>query len=97
MEDGERLARAVVTARLAACVNLVPGMRSIYRWKGDIEVSEECLLLIKSSRDLFAEIARAIEKVHPYEVPEVVALPIVEGSENYLSWLNASLGSGAVE
>ena len=75
VEDGDRLARALVTERLAACVNVVPGIRSVYRWKGEIETSDECLLIIKSSRDLFAALSAAIEKLHPYEIPEVVAVP----------------------
>jgi periplasmic divalent cation tolerance protein len=90
-EDGERLARALLAGRLAACVNVVPGMRSFYHWKGEIEASGECLLLIKSSRDLFPALSAAIEKTHPYEVPEVIAMPVVSGSENYLNWLGANL------
>jgi periplasmic divalent cation tolerance protein len=89
--DAERVARALVEARLAACVNVVPGLRSYYRWQGALESSEEVLLLIKSSRELFDELKLAIEKLHPYEVPEVVALPIVAGSENYLEWMGAGL------
>jgi periplasmic divalent cation tolerance protein len=94
-EDGERLARALVTGHLAACVNLVPGLRSFYHWKGEIEAADECLLIIKSSRALFAALAAAIEKLHPYEVPEVLALPVVEGSGNYLNWLAVNLHQGA--
>jgi len=93
-EEGERLARALVAGRLAACVNVVPGMRSFYRWKGEIEAADECLLVIKSSRDLFAALSIAIEKLHPYEIPEVLALPIVEGSGNYLNWLAVNLQQG---
>ena len=96
-EDGERLARALVTGRLAACVNVVPGMRSFYRWKGAIEDSTECLLIVKSSRDRFAALNAAIEKLHPYELPEVLALPVVDGSSNYLNWLAVNLQQGAGE
>jgi periplasmic divalent cation tolerance protein len=96
-EDGERLARAVVAGRLAACVNVLPGMRSFYRWKGEIEDASECLLVIKSSRDQFAALSSAIEKLHPYEIPELIALPIVEGSSNYLNWLAVNLQQGAGE
>ena len=90
-EDGERLARALVTGRLAACVSVVPGMRSFYHWKGEIEAANECLLVIKSSRDLFDALSSAIEKLHPYEVPEVIALQVVDGSSNYLNWLGLNL------
>lgn len=93
-EDAERLARALVTGRLAACVSVVPGLRSFYRWKGEIESAEECMLLIKSSRARFDTLREAIEKLHSYAVPEVLALPIVAGAPNYLAWLAESLGSG---
>ena len=91
------MARALVAGRLAACVNVVPGMRSFYRWKGEIEAADECLLVIKSSRDLFAALSMAIEKLHPYEIPEVLALPVVEGSSNYLNWLAINLHQGSGE
>jgi periplasmic divalent cation tolerance protein len=97
IEDGERLARALVTGRLAACVSVLPGMRSFYRWKGEIEASSECLLLIKSSRDRFDALREGIEKLHPYAVPEVLALPVVAGAPNYLAWLGESLAHGADE
>jgi periplasmic divalent cation tolerance protein len=96
-EDGERIARALLAGRLAACVSVAPGMRSFYHWKDGIEDSEECLLVIKSSRPLFAELSLAIEKLHAYEVPEVIALPVVEGSENYLNWLTANLRTETAE
>jgi periplasmic divalent cation tolerance protein len=89
--DAERLARALVAGRLAACVNVVPGARSFYRWKGEIESSEECLLIIKTSRDLFAALSVEMEKLHPYEVPELLALPVVAGAAHYLGWLQSNL------
>ena len=89
--DAERLARALVDGRFAACVNVLPGVRSFYHWKGEIEASQEFLLLVKTSRDLFPALRTEIEKLHPYELPEVVAVPVVEGSDNYLAWLQANL------
>jgi periplasmic divalent cation tolerance protein len=89
--DAERLARALVEGRLAACVNVVPGARSFYHWKGKIESAEEFLLIVKTSRDLFPALRAEMEKLHPYEVPELLALPVVAGAENYLSWLDANL------
>jgi periplasmic divalent cation tolerance protein len=77
--------------RLAACVNLVAGMRSVYRWKDVIEEEEEVLLAIKTSRVLFDEVREELEKLHSYEVPEVIALPIVDGSEGYLAWMTREL------
>ncbi len=93
-EDGERLGRALVEAGLAACVSILPGARSIYRWKGEMESAAEALLLIKSSRGRFPALREAIESMHPYEVPEVLALPVVDGAPNYLEWLDASLAAG---
>jgi periplasmic divalent cation tolerance protein len=92
-EEAERIARALVESRLAACVNVLGGMRSFYRWQGAVEDSPERLLVIKSSRALFADLRSALEKIHSYEVPEIIALPIVDGAENYLSWLDGNLGT----
>ena len=89
--DAERLARALVEGRLAACVNVVPGVRSVYHWKGAMESGEEFLLIIKTSRDLFGPLREEMEKLHPYELPELLALPVVAGAENYLSWLQSNL------
>jgi periplasmic divalent cation tolerance protein len=90
-EEAETLARSMVEQRLAACVNVIPRMRSYYRWKGALESSEEWLLVIKSSRDRFQELMTALEKAHSYEIPEVLALPVVDGAANYLSWIESSL------
>jgi len=90
-EQAGRIARHLVEQRVATCVNIVPAIRSIYRWKGKVEDSAELLLVIKSRRDLFTRVQAEIEKVHSYEVPEIVALPIVEGSEEYLAWLDREL------
>ena len=89
--DAERMARALVEGRLAACVNVVPGVRSFYHWKGAMESGEEFLLIIKTSRDLFGPLREEMEKLHPYELPELLALPVVAGAENYLSWLQSNL------
>ena len=94
-EEAERLARILLDARLAACVNVIPRIRSYYRWKGAIESAEECLLVVKSSRDLIGSIGAVLEKEHSYEVPELLALPVVEGGTNYLNWLLANLRSGS--
>jgi|SRR5579862_4120087 len=87
-EEAEKIARAVVDLRLAACVNVLTGIRSFYRWQGAIEDSAELLLIIKSSRARFEALRAAIERLHSYEVPEIVALPIVDGAPNYLNWLD---------
>lgn len=90
-EEGEKLARLLLERRLAGCVSLVPRMRSIYRWKGAIESAEECLLIVKSSRELFDQLRVILEEAHSYELPEVLALPIADGSPSYLNWLEGSL------
>jgi periplasmic divalent cation tolerance protein len=92
-EEAARIARALVEKKLAACVNVMPAGRSIYRWKGVIEDQQESLLVIKSSRGLFHDLRVEIEKLHSYEVPEVIAVPIVDGSEGYLEWLDRELAA----
>src|ERR1700733_12713280 len=84
-DDAERLARRLVEERLAACVNVISPVRSYYRWKGAVEDSVEWLLMIKSSRPHFAALRAVLESAHSYEVPEIIAVPVVEGSPNYLS------------
>ncbi len=86
-EEAERIARALVEEQLAACVNLVPGVRSIYRWQGKIEDGQEVLLVIKSRRRLVEDVAARIKSLHSYSVPELVAMEVVGGSRDYLDWL----------
>ncbi len=90
-KEAQRLARELVEKRLAACVNIVPGVRSVYHWKENIEEEEEVLLVIKTSRPLFEELRNEILRLHSYEVPEVIALQVVDGSESYLAWLDREL------
>ena len=92
-EEAMRIARALVEKKLAACVNVMPAIHSIYRWKGVIEDDQESLLVIKSSRALFDQLRAEIEKLHSYEVPEVIAVPVVDGSEGYLAWLDRELAA----
>jgi periplasmic divalent cation tolerance protein len=86
--EARKIAREVVESRLAACVNILPGaVESIYRWKGKVRSSRERLLLIKTSRKRLAKLRAAVERIHSYDVPEFIALPIVAGSPRYLAWL----------
>jgi len=92
-EEAGKIARTLVEKRLAACVNILPAVRSIYRWKDAIEDDPETLLLIKSSRELFNDLRSEIERLHSYEVPEAIAIPIVDGLERYLEWMGSALGN----
>jgi periplasmic divalent cation tolerance protein len=93
-EQAARLARHLVEQRLAACVNILPNVRSIYRWHEKVEDSAEWMLVIKSRRDLFLPLRAEIEKLHSYETPEIIAMPVVDGSEAYLGWLEHELKEG---
>ena len=88
---GEKLAHALVEARLAACVNLVTGVTSIYRWEGKVQKETECLLVIKTGAARFEELKRRIKELHPYDLPEVIAVPITAGSSEYLQWIMDSI------
>jgi periplasmic divalent cation tolerance protein len=90
-DEGDRLARALIENRLAACVNRVKAVQSIYRWQGKIECSDEELLIVKTRRDLFEGLKEKVQQLHSYSVPEIVALPILAGSESYLRWLEEEL------
>lgn len=98
VEIAETLARALVDARVAACVNVLPAITSIYRWKGDVSRDEEALLLIKTTDAAFESLRREILARHPYDVPEVIALDVAHGHAPYLEWVAdsvASQGAGA--
>jgi len=90
-EDAERIARALVERRLAACVNVVPGVVSVYRWKGGVERDEERLLVIKTRAGKLDALREALVELHPYELPELVAMPIQAGHAPYLAWLDESV------
>jgi periplasmic divalent cation tolerance protein len=89
--DAPVIARHLVERQVAACVNIVPEIRSIYRWQGEVAEDDECLLVIKSRRDLFTALNAELRKVHNYDVPELIALPILDGAAPYLAWLDQSL------
>ncbi len=87
METGLKIGRTLVEERLAACANIIPGLRSIYRWQGAIEDDPELLIVIKTRAGLVDRLADRVKKLHPYELPEVVALPAVGGLGEYLDWV----------
>jgi periplasmic divalent cation tolerance protein len=86
------LAKAVVEERLAACANLLPALRSIYRWQDKVEDQNEVLVLLKTRQEVFARLQSRILELHPYEVPEILALPIEQGYPAYLEWLARETG-----
>lgn len=95
VRQAKKIARALVEGRLAACANLIEPVRSIYRWEGKLAEDRECLLIIKTTRGRFEEVRACVEKLHSYSVPEVIALPIVDGAANYLNWIAESVGQPA--
>ncbi len=86
-ETAERIARALIESRLAACVNIVDGLKSIYWWQGKIEEDNELLLIIKTRIEVFEELVLKIKELHPYTIPEIIGLPIIAGSKDYVDWL----------
>lgn len=90
-EEAARLADLLIGAHLAACVQILPEMESVYRWEGKIERQAEILLLAKTTRSRFADLEREVRALHSYETPEIIALPIVAGSTPYLEWLTAAV------
>ena len=90
-KECHKIARHLVESKLAACVNITQHIESIYRWEGKIAHDEEYQLFIKSTRELFPAIEAAVSKLHSYRVPEIICLPIIEGSRNYLQWVGDSV------
>lgn len=86
-DDAERISKAIVENRLAACVQISGPVKSIYWWKDNVDENEEWLLTIKTRKELYAKLEQAIKNFHPYEVPEIIAVPITEGNKDYLEWL----------
>jgi periplasmic divalent cation tolerance protein len=91
-ETADKLGEALVGERLAACVNVIGGVRSIYRWNGAVERDAELLCVCKTTRDGFERLRARVVELHPYELPEVIALPIERGHAPYLDWITASVG-----
>ena len=91
---GQKIARKLVEQRLAACVTLSELRESIYWWKGNIEQEQEYLLIIKTRKSLYSKLERGILNLHPYDVPEIIALPVTAGNEKYLGWLSSETASG---
>jgi periplasmic divalent cation tolerance protein len=93
-ECAEAIARKLLEERLVACVNIVPGLRSLYWWEGEVEASDEVLMLLKARRSDIDAVTERVRGLHPYEVPEVIAADICGGSQAYLDWVNAETERG---
>jgi len=91
VEEGESIANILVEKQLASCVNIIPNISSLYRWEGQIQSESEVLLLIKTTKDLEAEVYREVQNVHSYDIPELITLPITNGSDAYLDWMTNSV------
>jgi periplasmic divalent cation tolerance protein len=89
-EEARKIADVLVGQKKAACVNIVPDVDSLFRWKGKVESARESLLLVKTSAALLSDVVRLVKEIHSYELPEIIALPISGGSEKYLRWLHAA-------
>jgi periplasmic divalent cation tolerance protein len=90
-DTARHIATALVEERLAACVNLCPAVQSIYRWQGQVESAEEVLAIIKTTRSAYGALEERLKTLHPYDVPEIIALPVERGLESYVKWLGESV------
>jgi periplasmic divalent cation tolerance protein len=87
-EIAQKLAHSIVASRLAACVNIIPNVRSVYEWQSKIQEDEELILMIKTRREYVPQLIEFVKKNHPYEVPELIELPINSGNQDYLNWID---------
>lgn len=90
-QEAEKIVQHLLDDKLIACANIIGSVTSFFRWSGNIERAEECLVLLKSRKDLFERLIEVVKTMHSYEVPEILALPVVEGSKDYLDWLESCL------
>ena len=93
-EEAHRIAELLVNRRKAACVNIVPRVDSLFRWEGNLESAQESLLIVKSKASLLPEIIEMVKRAHGYEVPEIIALPVIGGNEAYLRWIDTEVEEG---
>lgn len=93
LREGNRISRAILTSRLAACVNVIPGVQSMYRWKGKIVQEKEAMLVLKTTRLQYRKLEQKIKELHPYEMPEVIAIPLVYGSFQYIEWVRREVAN----
>ena len=94
-EEADKITRELVERKLTACAQIVGPISSVYRWEGAIQQQDEWLCLLKSTRHFYPQLEAAIRELHSYDVPEIIALPVLDGCSDYLNWLHASLAAGA--
>ena len=90
--EATKIGQKLVEERLVSCVNILPQMKSIYWWEGKIEVAKEWLCVMKSRNELYEALEKTVKEIHPYDVPEILAIPVIAGNPSYLEWLNGELG-----
>ena len=90
-EEAEKIAKALVKRRQAACVNIVPGVKSHFWWKDKLDETDESLLIVKTRESLLPEVIKSVKKIHSYRLPEIIALPIIGGSRDYLEWMDGEI------
>ena len=96
IQEAKKIANVLVDSRLAACVNIIPGIHSIFRWEGKIDKAKEVLLIVKTKKSVFSKLVKKAKSIHSYDVPEIIALPIVSGEPSYLDWLNQSVQTSRI-
>jgi len=94
-QEAQKIARLLIKNKLVACVNIIPGIKSLFWWQGKVDEANESLLIIKSRKSALPGVIKLVKSIHSYEVPEIIALPIIAGDKNYLKWLNESLGKSS--
>ena len=96
-ETANKLATLLVEKRLAACVNIIPGLSSVYQWQGEIHNDQECLLIIKTSEPRYKAVEQELKEHHPYELPEIIAVPVEKGEKNYLNWIQSATNATEIK
>ncbi len=95
--QAQKIADALVLDKLIACANIIPGVQSIFSWQGKVDKGKEVLLILKTKKILFKKVAARVKALHSYQTPEIIALPIIDGSRDYLQWIDASVQKGRGE